>query len=786
MSETILEKNAVDSYKQDMILYSMVVNRKRSIPDAKDGLKPVQRRILYGMFKYEHAITTNVKSAAIVGTVMKTMHPHGDTSIYDAMRPLANWFECKMPLISPEGNWGTFMGDGAAAARYTEAKLSPFGYECVIGELKDSLNVVDWSNTYDDKNKEPDYLPTKVPLLIINGTNGIGVGMCTDIPKHNLHEVIETTRALIKNPEAEVILIPDHCLNCNIIDTDWKSISETGNGKYKVRGIIEIGEYGKLPALFVRSLPDRTSTISITDKLEKMVEEKQLPMIREIIDASKETNLNIIIQLVKGADPYYVKEILYKKTDIEKSFSINFEVVNGINPMRFNYRQYLLSFIEQRKITMFRMYCNKLQQVMTRYHQLETFVKVIDSGEIDNIIKMIQKQTKIDEESTIEYLIKKCKITDLQAKFIINTNIKYLSKAYCNKYKEEIKELVSKRKAYEDFVTDDKKILDTIDKQLEDIDKRYSTPRTCKVIKVSDDSNIPKGTFKIVVTENNYIRKLSLDDKATSVKGDNPKFIIKVENDQNILLFDNKGKVFKLPVHKVPLTERGSDGVDIRLMVRGLTANICSVLYEPDLQEVAKFKKAKHYLTVVTADNYIKKLDLDDFLNVPLSGTIYTKISSSEDEVRDVKIIPEALDVIVYSGHKALRLPMKEIPNYKRASQGVFAMNSKERISGLSVVYPNATHILILTDSGKVNKYDIIGLPKSVRNKAGNTVIKLAKTDSIIGIYGVNDSNKMAVVTRGGRVEFDVKDIPVRSSVSSGVKLLGVKSDPIVKADIIL
>ena len=925
MAEIIKEKDALKSYTEDMIIYSIVVNRRRSLPEIRDGQKPVQRRLLYDMFEDGNPLKLR-KSASITGDCMGKYHPHGNclqadtkifelngnirtiaevykdgksievlaidpvthnivpaiahsfrigqfaekiyhiqlsngseikcteehpilnsdynyklakdlkvgdkiyamynnkntnieicnifveyteqvpmydftvdkyenmlistndnificihnSAIYSAMRPLVNPWECKLPIIYGHGNWGSIAEDDPAAERYTEAKLTPFGYDCVIGELKDSKNSVDWINNFDDTKQEPEYLPAKVPVLLINGCSGIAVGIVVDIPTHNLVEVLNVTKLLMKDPMADFTLIPDHCQCCDIIESDWKEIAETGNGSYRVRGHVEIGEHHKYPAIFVKSLPNGVNTTAIYQRINGMISNKELPMVREVIDANNNNIINVLIQLQKGADVNYVKEILYKKTDLEKSYSVWMNVVDGIEPKLMSYREYLLGFIEQRKITKFRTYCNRMQDVRTRLHQLETYIQVLESGEIDNIINMIKKRKDTDDAPIVEYIIKKLNFTDLQANFIIHSDLRKLSIGFLNKYKEEVKELKAKNKMMEEYIIDDSKIIEEISNELDDIAKRYGSPRLCKVVKAKDASNIPRGQFKIVISENNYIRKLSIDDKASAVKGDIPKHILIADNQESILLFDDKGKVFKLPVHKIPLTEKGTNGCDIRMIIKGLTANIAAVLYEPTVKKVSEIKGAKHFITVVTEGNYIKKLDIDDFLNVPLSGIIYTKLVSSNDRVVDIQITPDNLDLIIYSGHKALRVPMSEVPNYKRASQGVLAMNTKESIGGISVVYPNATHIIVVTASGRVNKFSISGLDKSVRNKGGSSVIKLGKTDKILSIHGVNDDNVISVITRAGREVYKVKDFDTLSSVSSGVKLASSKGDNMI------
>ena len=272
MPEKIIEKSSQQMYLEDMVKYSIIVNRRRAVPNVIDGLKPVQRRVIYDM--YELGATSyakRLKSGRIVGDTMGKYHAHGDSSIYTCMEPMANWWKSKVPLIAPHGNWGTLMGDGVAAMRYTEAGLSEFGYECMISDLADAKYIVDWIDNFDGTRKEPEYLPAKVPILLVNGSFGIGVGLTTNIPTHNLTDVIEATRLLIKNPKAKITLIPDHCQPLIIYNADWEKISATGYGTYTVRGIVEKFEDKGYPVISVKSLPDNTTTDIIMNKLLRML-----------------------------------------------------------------------------------------------------------------------------------------------------------------------------------------------------------------------------------------------------------------------------------------------------------------------------------------------------------------------------------------------------------------------------------------------------------------------------------------------------------------------------------
>lgn len=710
-----------------------------------------------------------------------------NSGIYGAIVTLVSWFKSKYPLMYGKGNWGNVSGDGAAAQRYTECALSNFGYDVLIDELSQANNIVDWIDTYKrNGDKEPEFLPAKVPILLINGAFGIGVGMSINIPSHNLTDVVEAARALLRNPNENIVLIPDLCQPCTLIDTDWKSISETGRGSFKARGniITETNKKGNI-TLHITSLPDNVNTTMVYDKILKMVEDKQMPMIKDIFNALTDGKPDITIQLKPGSDPEYVKQAIYAKTDVQKTISVNFEAVSvdGIDIKRYSYREYLLTFIDQRMNTKFRLYCNKLQQVMTRHHQVDAFVKVLESGEIDNIINMIRKQKGTDDSVIIEHIIKKVGLSDIQSKFIINTNLSRLSIGHLNKYKEERKNLDMLIKQYTAAVTDDGTIIkNEIDQELQEISRKYGGPRLCKVVNIDDENQIPKGTFKIVITERNYIRKIPDIDKVGIVRKDNPKFILKVDNAENLLIFDNKGKVFNLPISKVPITDRNSPGTDIRILIRNLTSDIISVYYEPIFQKIAK-SGAKHYLTILTRSNTIKKLDIEDFLNVNPSGLIYSKIRD-EDEVVGIVLAPHNLDVVICSGHKALRCTMKDIPLFKRNATGSKAMDTTEPINGLSVIYPDASDIIVVTKNGKFNRFNIAMMSTHARARKGSSVIKLDSNDEIFNIFGVNESDKIRLLTSEGVEEIAVSDIKVKSSIAAGQKMTTTKG-VIVRADIV-
>ena len=704
-----------------------------------------------------------------------------NSGIYDAMKPMINWFETPIPILGKQGNFGTFQGDPAAAMRYTETFISKFGIECVLGEITESKKVVDWVKTFDNRKIEPETLPTKVPLLLINGVFAIALGIKVEIPHYNINEVIDCTIKLLHNPNAQAILIPDECMPCDIIDTDWKSISNKGFGYYKVRGRIEtIKDKAGNYSLSIRSVPDLVFSNTIKQNIEKLIADNKLIQVADIQELSDEDNLDLRIVLKKGADPEYVKQVIYSSTSLEINKRVNIYVIDGIEPKRVSIKAYLINFIEYRRNIKFRLYNFRLQKVNTRLHELETYIKILKSGDVESIIHAIRNQKSMEEAVLIEWLMNKLKITDLQAKFILNTEIKKLSKGNLNKYEEEAKSLQVAANNYINIILHPELIDQELEAELLDIKNRYGYPRRCNIISESEASNIPSGEFKVVVTEQNYLKKMEVNTVIKSYKGDEAKYITIADNAKDLLVFDEMGKVYSLPVHKIPFTEKNSTGTDVRLVLKNLTSNICTIMYKPIVEELAN-KRAKYFIVVVTNNGMIKKMDLNDIINATASGLIYSKLNKN-DLVKDCIITNSKSDIVIYSKSKALRLNINDIPYLKRSTLGNKSMNSKTGVDGMVAIAPNATDLVVCTAKGVFNRFSISGLPMGNRNTTGTSVIKLTRGDYIQGIFSCTPDNIINVVSGDGILEVLVKDIPVGSSISAGNKMC---KSGIIKAELI-
>jgi DNA gyrase subunit A len=583
----------VDSDKQfmsNMARYSLYVSYNRFIPDIRDGLKPVQRRILYAMYNDIKCVSegTKRKSANTVGVVISKYHPHGDSAVYEAMKPLTNFWEIKQPLIVYDSNSGSIQGGPQAAARYTESYLSKFSIDCVLSDLDQAHFVVDWQKTFDNHTEEPECLPIKVPLLLVNGTFAIAIGRCVNVPKHSLSDVIDATIAVLHNPKAPVILIPDPCQKCEIINTDWKKISNMGFGYYVERGIVEtIQNKNGTYSLAIRSTPDLVTSDSIMAKVDALIKENILVQIADIKEYSTSDELNIHLILKKGADPNYVKQILYKKTELQSTKRVNMEVIDGTEITRISYKAYIAYFLEFRRECKTRIYNARLQKAETRLHQIEVYIKVLESGDVEKIVHMIRNQSSMEEGVLVNWLMNKLKITDLQAKFILHTEIGRLSKGHLKRYKEERARLLADIDTYIKIITNEKLIDKEIEEELLEIKAKYGKPRKSKLISEAEATNIPEGEFKIVITEQNYVKKYNVDEPIRAVKGDQPKCITIADNSKDILLFDEMGKVFRLPVSKVSFVDKNSPGMDIRMIIKKATSNIISAMYLPIIEMLA-------------------------------------------------------------------------------------------------------------------------------------------------------------------------------------------------------
>lgn len=778
MSERIVDVNIQKQSEDDMREYSVYVARYRAVPSCIDGLKTVVRRILY-CAAHDFKGQGFIKTAAMMGQVIGRYNPHGDASVHLAIRNMVNDFSTKYPTMDGSGSWGTKADPTPAAPRYNDCKISQFAKDVFVSDIDVDKRATDWQLNYDNKIYEPVYLPAKIPTLLILGQMGIGVGVKSSIPSHNLGEVIDVTIKLMKNPNAKFCLIPDECMPCEIMNTDWNKINETGKGTYIAQGIIEVGEYKGYPALYVKSLPDFTFYDSISETIIKLVDSKKMPYIQDLISLSKvdlnsvkaKSIFNEVIVLKKGTDPNFVKEFLYANTDIRQTRQINLITIRDNKLCHMNYRQYLLYFINFRRMTVERKLNAKLQYCKTMIHERIPYLKLLNSKDCDKIINTIRKQNGTDDKGLIEYLINKLKITPLQASYLIDIKLKNLSKGYLIRCKKKVEEYQAEVKKLMDILLNPDKIDGYIINEMLEIKKKYNTPVLRKMISKAEATGIAPGTFKLVFTKKNFIKKIGEHEMIGSLGKDSLNFALVVDNTEDILVFSTLGKVFKIPVHKIPLTDRTSNGIDIRILNKYATSNICCAARYTTLENLAK-SRYHNYIFIITNNGFIKKIDIDDVLTAPPSGLIYSKIDQ-DDYVKAMLFGPDKMDLLIYSENKVLRINPKQIPYLKRSTKGARASTATTKIEGMNFLLPHSTHLVVVTKSGMVNRIPLNIVPPQTRGKAGIRIIKLKKGDSIVSVQSVREESKL-IVYEGSRnnTELNVSDIPITSTVSNGTKLL--------------
>ena len=743
MQDKIIKVDTREQYMNNMARYSIYVLYARFIPDIRDGLKTVQRRTLYAMWNDIGctSIGTKRKSANTTGIVIAKYHPHGDVGVYDAMKTMTNPWEIKIPLINYDSNSGSIQGGPQAAARYTESYLSKFAVDNIIGDMNEAKEVVDWQSTFDNHTMEPECLPIKVPILLVNGFFAIAIGRRLEVPKHSLNDVIDATIQLLHNPNSKIILIPDPCQKCEIIDTDWKKISNMGFGYYTQRGIIQIdtAKNGNT-ILRIKSVPDLVTANSVVDKIEELIKNNILIQVQDIQDHSTEYALDIHIILKKGADPNYVKQVLYKNTMLQDTKRVNMEVIDGTEIKRVGYKAYLLYFLEFRKECKFRLYNIRLQKAETRLHQIDTYIKILESGDVEQIVHMIRNQASMEESYLVDWLMKKLKITDLQAKFVLHTEIGRLSKGHLNKYKEEQAKLLNDINGYINIITHEELINQEIEAELLDIKAKYGKPRQSILISEAEASGrqcMDEGS------------ELQLRHRSSSggLCG---------------------GCYRKRHKHQGPRC------------IGLATSNIISAMYVPIVETLAN-KQSKYYIVTLTRAGLIKRMDLNDVINATPSGIIYSKLNPN-DQICDILIANHKSDIIVYTGTKALRFGIDDIPYLKRATLGNISMKTNEPIDGMSVVTAETKELVVVTAKGKFNKLSPSVLARSTRNRAGVKVIKLSKNDYIKNIFSCNGNVKIRITRIDEVIDINIDDIPMGSSISSGEKLC---KDGVIKAELV-
>ncbi len=791
----------VDEMQTSYLDYAMSVIVQRALPDVRDGLKPVHRRILYAMWLLGLRHTSKyLKSARVVGDVMGKYHPHGDIAIYDSLVRMAQDFSMRSPLVHGQGNFGSMDGDSAAAMRYTEAKLYAIAEEMLFDIEK---NTVDFGANYDGSQKEPRVLPSKLPNLLLNGSMGIAVGMATNIPPHNLSEICDGVTALIDNPKLtveelmEYIKGPDFPTGGMIYNKkDILAAYATGRGGIVLRGTTDIQEAKNGTfRIIVTEIPYQVNKANLIEKIATLVQEKKLEGIKDLRDESNKDGVRIVIELKKDAYPKKIQNALYKMTELQTTFHVNMiALVDGIQPRVLTLKHVLEEHIKHREIVVRRRTEFDLEKAKDRAHILEGLKKALDK--IDLIIATIRK-SKDKEEAKVN-LMNKFGFSERQTVAILDMRLQQLANLERQKIEDELKEKLALIKELESILASAKKILGIIKTETLDIKERFGDERRTKILahgvkEFSMEDLVPNEATIVMVTKDGYIKRIPPDTFKTQNRGgkgvvglttkeeDVIDQLITTNTHDNLLFFTNRGRVFQLRAYDVPQASRTSKGQAlVNFLQLAPNEKVSAML---SMEDMTKYK----YLVMVTNKGTIKKTALEDFDNVRRSGLIALKLNA-DDMLEWVRPSTGKDDIILVTAEgQAIRFREADVREMGRNAAGVRGMKikSSDEIVGMDIISPEVIkqgvlELLVISTHG-LGKRTPIGEYK-VQGRGGSGIKTMAVTDKtgrIIGARVVNTADEqmdiMVVSTKGQVVRTPLSSVSSLGRATQGVRVMRFK-----------
>lgn len=797
--------------------YAMSVIVSRALPDIRDGLKPVQRRILYAMWDIGLKSQAKFrKSATVVGEVLGKYHPHGDSSVYEAMVRMAQEFSMRSPLVNGQGNFGSMDGDRAAAMRYTECKLMPIAEELLVDLEKDT---VDYHPNYDGSQNEPRPLPGKLPNFLVNGTLGIAVGMATNVPPHNLREVCAALECLIDNKDASVDDLMKHLKGPDFPTSgiiynkaDIKQAYATGKGGIVIRARAEIEEVKGKHRIIVSEIPYQVNKATLIEKIAALVRDKKIEGISGLRDESNKDGVHIVIELKKDAYPQKVLNQLYKMTSLQDKFHVNMlALIDGIQPRVLTLKMVLEEYLKHRKEVIRRRTEYELAKAKAREHILEGLVKALDH--IDAIIKLIRASA--DRPEAKEKLMKKFKFSEIQTNAILDMRLHQLANLERKRVEDELKEIKALIKDLESILASAKKVLGIIKDDIKHLAEKYGEDRRTEIVptgigEFSQEDLIPKEDVVIMLTRDGYIKRLSPDTFKSQGRGgkgviglttkeeDMVEKILTTNTHSNLLFFTTRGRVFQLHGYEVPVASRTSKGQAlVNFLSLHPSEKVSAILSVDDM-------KKKKYFVMVTQNGVIKRVELESFSNIRTNGLIALKLKG-EDKLEWVKPSTGKQDVMLVSAlGQAIRFQEGDIRAMGRAAAGVRGMRLKEgdRIIGMDLVdseeeKESVHHLLVVTETGygkrsNTKEYKV--------QKRGGSGIKTAnvtkKTGPIVSarvvLKELNDKNievkgdLVIVSSKGQVIRLPLKSVNVLKRATQGVRLMRLKESGATVASVTL
>lgn len=788
-----LELRTVEDVMEDSYLrYSMSVIVSRALPDVRDGLKPVHRRILFSM--NQNGIRSNskfVKSARIIGDVMGKYHPHGDMAIYDAMVRLAQDFSTRYLLVTGQGNFGSMDGDPPAAHRYTEARLNRHAEELLADIDKET---VDFRDNFDGSEQEPSVLPARLPNLLLNGQMGIAVGMATNIPPHNLGELVDAIVHLIDNKEdvtledlLKHVKGPDFPTGGIVYGgASLRQAYATGKGGIVIRAVASIEETAKgRHQILVTEIPYAVNKATLIEKIADLVKDKKIIGISDLRDESARGNVRIVIELKKDSYPKKVLNQLFKMTPLQTSFHYNMlALIDGIQPRILGLEEILREYIKHRQVVVRRRTDYELRKAKERAHILEGLSIALDH--IDEVIKIIrQSQTTEDAQTN---LIERFKLSQIQAEAILAMQLRRLAGLERKKIEDELNELRQLIAKLEAILADEQEILKVIRTELLDIKKAYGDERRSQIIdhelgKFKDEELIPDEQVVVTITTENYIKRTLITDYRKQHRGGKGKRAMTTKEEDVIdqlvtasthdwlLLFTNKGRVFRLKVHEVPASGMNAKGVAV--------VNLVQLQPEETVTSMVRIDKGhgdKGYMFMTTIQGVVKKTPVSDFNNIRNSGLIAIRLDDG-DELRWIHLTSGDDEVIIStSTGQAIRFSEKDARSMGRAARGVRGIRLRigDRVVGADLVVEDQ-QLLVLSKNGYGKLTKVANFPAHRRGGVGiKAAIVNNKTGELVAVRSLPvDAKEVLIISaKGQSIRMELKGIPTLGRTTQGVRIM--------------
>jgi DNA gyrase subunit A len=801
--EKLIPINIDEEMKSAYIDYSMSVIVSRALPDVRDGLKPVHRRVLFGMHELGvRATSAHKKSARIVGEVLGKYHPHGDTSVYDTMVRMAQEWSLRYMLVDGQGNFGSIDGDSPAAMRYTEARMRKIADDMLIDIDKDT---VDHQLNFDDTLEEPTVLPTRIPNLLVNGASGIAVGMATNMPPHNLSEVVDGTVAYIENPNIEIdelithIKAPDFPTGGVIFGYEGvKEAFHTGRGRVVVRAKAIIEEVQGRECIVVTEIPYQVNKADMIKKTADLVNEKKIEGIATIRDESDRNGMRIVYILKRDAIPNIVLNTLYKYTSLQSSFSVNnIALVNG-RPQQLNVKEMIHYFVEHRHEVVVRRTQFELKKAEDRAHILEGLI--IASDNIDEVIKLIRASSSPDDAR--ESLMERFKLSEIQAKAIVEMRLRQLTGLEQDKLRNEYNDIIATIADLKDILADKERRMTIIKEELQEVKAKYGDERRSEINyaggSLSIEDMIPDEQVVITISHAGYIKRTPLSEYKTQNRGGvgqkasatrNEDFLEHLfvgTNHQYMLFFTQSGKCFWMRVYEIPEGSRTSKGRAIQNLINisqedKVKAFICT----QDLKDEEYVNS--HYVIMATKKGIVKKTSLEQYSRPRTNGINAIGVREG-DELLEAKLTTGTSQVFLgLKSGKAIRFEeSKTRPMGRGASgvRGVSLADDQDEVIGMVTVHNEEDHILVVSEKGYGKRSSMEDYRVTNRGGKGVKTISITeKTGGLVAIKNVTDSDDLMIINKSGiAIRLGVEDLRVMGRATQGVRLINIRENDSIAA----